>query len=225
MNKFLPAGLCALALTLAACTVYDPAPEPLEPVTPPSAMVAIESSSSSSAEPVVETKTVVLVDQSYETARGVTGAARLRAMKTVKLGGNIKNAKLKFVLSRNGQNDGVDGVTVYSADLDDVGNIVPSTEWKRFRAVGGAWLGRGHCRFSLENDLIAGSGETVEAEYLLSEFPVSSGQPECTDEVLVEDFETRINTTGIVLGFLPTNQGYHLTVTMTYEGNLTMKPW
>lgn len=185
-----------------------------------SSSVESSSSSSSSASSLGEMKTIVLVDQSFETAASVSGAARLSAMRVKKLTGNVSAAEIHFELSRNGQNDGVAGVTVYSADLNDNGSINPETEWKRFRAIG-SWLGGGKCQLAGSNELLSGKGETVSATYSLNAVPVSSTQPECSAGTTNENFVDRLNSTGIALGFLTTNPAYNLRVTVTYFGDLT----
>lgn len=189
----------------------------------PASSVPLSSSSSSASSSVSELKSIVLVDQSFEEASAVTGIERLKAMKTVKIRGNVRNASLTFVLSRNGQNEGVSGVFVYSAVLDEDGNIIPETEWTRFRAVGAEW--QGNCRriLSGSSELLSGKGETIERGYNLLELPVSIGDDGCATGTKAIDLESKINDRGIALGFFPSNAGYHLKVILDYEGDVTIK--
>jgi hypothetical protein len=189
-------------------------------------MSSVESLSSMSESSIAETKTVILVDQSFESVIGTRGAAKLKAMRVQKIAGNVKNASIHFTLSRNGQNEGIAGVMMYAAQLDEVGNIIPATEWSRFRAVDASWLGDGRCQLApSDSGLVSGKGETVEMGYSFSAVPVSDVQPECMAGGEQIDLEGMLYGGGIALGFLPTNEGYHLTVTLTYEGDLTIKPW
>ena len=187
----------------------------------PTSSVALSVSSASSS--VSELKSVVLVDQTFESAAAVTGIERLKAMKTVMIRGDVRNASLTFVLSRSGQNEGVSGVFAYSAVLDEDGIIIPETEWTRFRAVGAEWLG--NCRRILSNDseLLSGKGETVERGYNLLDLPVSIGDEGCATGTKAIDLESKINDSGIALGFFPSNADYHLKVFLNYEGDLTIK--
>lgn len=213
------------ALLLAACgNQYDPARPSAAAVyyrDNPASTVALSSSSSVSSS-VPESHSVVLVDQSFEGAAAVTGIARLKEMKTVKLRGNVANASITFVLSRNGQNEGVAGVFAYSSELDEDGNIIPETEWTRFRAVGAEWQGRCQRILSGDSELLSGKGETVERGYNLLELPVSVGDDGCLTERKAIDLESKINDKGIALGFFPSNPGYHLKATLHYEGTLSV---
>lgn len=224
--SFGASGAAALMLVGCSAVIPDSFDQPAED--PVMEEPASSESSSVVAPPATpaERRSVVLVDQSFETSADVTGAARLKAMRVQKLTGTVRNARLHFTLSRNGQNEGVAGVVAYSGDLtENGGGVIFDSEWRSFPAVGATWIGNGKCAISQGSELLSGKDETVEAEYSLSALPISSGKPDCTDESFTVDLESRLNATGIALGFLPTNQGYHLKVEMTYEGDLTMKPW
>lgn len=223
MNRFII--LLAPLVLLGACNAYDP-PRPSDAAKyyndNIASSISLSSSESSSASSVKKTHSVVLVDQSFESAAAVTGLERLKAMKTLKLRGNVSNASITFILSRNGQNEGVAGVFAYSAVLDEDGNIIPETEWTRFRAVGAEWQGRCFRILSGDSELLSGNSETVERGYNLLELPVTIDDEGCATGTTAIDLESKINDKGIALGFFPSNAGYHLKAILHYQGELTV---
>lgn len=231
MKKYLT--LVGLAIALAACNnqwdeskSQNSAAQWYEdnPIVESSSSSSSEEASSSSVAPsLVEQNATILVDQSFHDAAMVTGMARLKEMKTVKLTGNIGNAVLHVKLSRNGQTKGVAGVSVYSADLMSNGSILPETEWKRFRFLGANWQGRCVRVLHPDSDLQSGKGETVEKEYDLSDVPFTDGDDGCSNGSVSVDLQSKINDTGIVLGFYPSNPGYRLTVTVVHSGDLVVE--
>lgn len=219
MNRFI---VIAPLLMLAACgNQYDskrPTAAAIYYHDNPASSISLSSSAAASSSAVKHS--VVLVDQSFEGAALAKGMARLKAMKTVRIKGDIHNSSITFTLSRNGQNEGVSGVFAYAAKLNEKGQIIPETEWIHFRAVGAEW--QGLCRRVLgpNSDFLSGKGETVERDYKLLDLPVSVGDEGCATGTMAIDLESKINDNGIALGFFPSNTGYHLKAVLNYEGTV-----
>ncbi len=142
-------------------------------------------------------------------------------MNVQKLKGNVSEAYLHVYLSRNGQNEGVDGLSVYAAPLLPDGQINAALEWKRFKFLDATWRGIcGRRNLSGSSHLLSESSETVEGLYIMDAVPFAEGDDGCSiysDDI---DLLKLINGDGLAIGFFPSNPGYHLKAVLEYDGEL-----
>ncbi len=146
-------------------------------------------------------------------------------MKVQKIKGSVSDAYLSVYLSRNGQNEGVAGLAVYSAPLLADGQINVAREWNKFRFIGATWQGRCHRVLSPSSHLQSGEGETVEGHYILNAVPFTKGDDGCSN--LSEDINLLelVNGDGLALGFFPSNTGYYVKAVLEYIGEVDVTPF
>lgn len=209
---------------LTACTVgqYKSGQQ-----TPPAASISSpEVSSSSEAPAAQEWKSVVLVDQDFNVK--AKGKEWLQAIGTKKITGHASQARLQIDLSRGNDDKGWSAIGMYVAPVaQGEGFVYPdeSAYGTNLHFLAAEWRGdcARHLAPSSSFGVLKEHSNTLTVD--LSSVDMTKGNDGC--EVGKDNFDllSVLNEKGLYLGFMPSNQGYHATVTLQYVGDLTVAPF
>ena len=226
MRKFLPLGLVLALLT--ACTVHERYPEQPAQIAPPAYDEAPASSSSATQAPA-QTQEVVLVDRTYVGANGKKGREWLDAVGAVLVQGHIRGGLLQVELTRGEKLTGWSAVGMYLAEVGTSknGNAYPDETrfGTRLHFINAEW--RGDCARHLAPSSSFGVLKEHSNSMLtdVSAVPVTRGDDGCTAGMEDINLAKIVNDGGLFLAFAPSDETYHVKVTLRYVGDITVTPF
>lgn len=228
MKRFLL--LLTLMLTVTACSVKIVRPDHPSIVRVEEPVVTNTLAEPVSKSTAIDRKFAVLVDQTFESASGLTGQDWLKAIRTVRLNGNIRDAKLHIDLSRGPNDDGKgwSALGVYVAPVaQGEGFVYPDEKvyGKRLHFVNAEWDGNCKRKLAPTSNFGVLHSHDNSMTTAFNSVSVSSGDDGCDTGMNKLNLENDVNGDGLYIGFMPSDARYHAKVTLEYIGELTVSPF
>lgn len=213
--------LCVIALLTVFASIVQQKDKVLDTAGSTTSIASV-SSSVQSVTPT-DAQIITLVDQNFAHVKGTTGAARLKAMQTKLIKGNMESGSLTFELDRGENKKSFSAVSMYVMPIID-GKVQPEKEWKRFRFVDAQYIGNCSRALSPKSNFTTLGKQTAVATYDLASFPTTNEDP-CVNTTEVHNFIRSMNTENtdvdFAFGFMPSDYG-NLKVSLRYSGDITV---